>query len=142
MVSKSSLRSPLVRKTPAAVEDSSGTDAASGSCFLLMASVSIGCLVAFNRSEFCFQLVGLFSANLACSSYTPDNPTTLNTAQGDPVGFVRGLGFAVIDGVQRAPEVLMAIKQSVDEDRRPGRFLFTGSANLMTLPRVWTRRFV
>ena len=70
------------------------------------------------------------------SFLTFDNPTTLNAAQGDPVGFVRGLGFAVIDEVQRAPEVLLAIKQSVDEDRRPGRFLLTGSANLMTLPRV------
>lgn len=67
---------------------------------------------------------------------TLDDPTTLAAAQRDPVGFVRGLEFAVIDEVQRAPGVLLAIKQSVDEDRRPGRYLLTGSANLMTLPRV------
>ena len=68
-------------------------------------------------------MVGLFSANLACSSYTSDNLTTLNAAQGDPVGPVPGLGLAVIDNVQRAPEALQAIKQSVDEDRRgPGGF--------------------
>jgi len=67
---------------------------------------------------------------------TLDDPTTLAAARRDPVGFVRGLERAVIDEVQRAPEVLLAIKQSVDEDRRPGRFLLTGSANLMMLPRV------
>jgi len=67
---------------------------------------------------------------------TLDDSTTLAAAQRDPVGFVRGLDRAVIDEVQRAPDVLLAIKQSVDADRRPGRFLLTGSANLMTPPRV------
>ncbi|MBB4275591.1 putative AAA+ superfamily ATPase [Rhizobium mongolense] len=43
---------------------------------------------------------------------------------------------AIIDEVQRAPELLLAIKESVDTDQRPGGFLLTGSANLMTLPRV------
>jgi predicted AAA+ superfamily ATPase len=46
------------------------------------------------------------------------------------------LDRAVIDEIQRAPELLLAIKKSVDEDRRPGRFLLTGSANLMALPTV------
>ena len=41
-----------------------------------------------------------------------------------------------IDEVQRAPELLSAIKRSVDEDRRAGRFLLTGSANLLLLPKV------
>jgi predicted AAA+ superfamily ATPase len=67
---------------------------------------------------------------------TLDDATTLAAARDDPVGFVRGLDRAVIDEVQRAPELLLAIKRSVDADRRPGRFLLTGSANLMTLPRV------
>jgi predicted AAA+ superfamily ATPase len=67
---------------------------------------------------------------------TLDDQTTLDTARADPVGFVRGLDRAVIDEVQRAPELLLAIKRSVDTDKRPGRFLLTGSANLMTLPRV------
>ncbi|WFU90095.1 ATP-binding protein (plasmid) [Rhizobium sp. CC1099] len=68
--------------------------------------------------------------------YTLDNATTLGAAQQDPVGFVRGMDRAIIDEVQRAPELLLAIKESVDTDQRPGRFLLTGSANLMTLPRV------
>jgi predicted AAA+ superfamily ATPase len=67
---------------------------------------------------------------------TLDDDTTLDTAQRDPVGFVRGLDRAIIDEVQRAPRLLLAIKRSVDIDKRPGRFVLTGSANLMTLPQV------
>lgn len=67
---------------------------------------------------------------------TLDDDTTLDTAQRDPVGFVRGLDRAIIDEVQRAPRLLLAIKRSVDIDKRPGRFVLTGSANLMTLPQI------
>ena len=67
---------------------------------------------------------------------TLDDRTTLDAAQSDPVGFIRGLDRAIIDEVQRAPDLLLAIKKTVDEDHRPGRFLLTGSANVMTLPRV------
>ena len=65
-----------------------------------------------------------------------DDQTTLNAAENDPVGFIRGYDKLVIDEIQRAPELILAIKAAVDEDPRPGRFLLTGSANLMTLPRV------
>jgi predicted AAA+ superfamily ATPase len=57
-------------------------------------------------------------------------------AREDPVGMIRNLKRSVIDEIQRAPQLLLAIKKSVDEDRRPGRFLLTGSANLMSLPTV------
>src|SRR6266478_1132183 len=67
---------------------------------------------------------------------TFDDATTLKGARADPVGFIRRLDRAVIDEVQRVPEVLLSIKQSVDEDKRPGRFLLTGSANILTLPQV------
>ncbi|WP_254919227.1 ATP-binding protein [Oceanicola sp. 22II-s10i] len=67
---------------------------------------------------------------------TLDDPTALEAARADPQGFVRGLDNATIDEVQRAPDVLLAIKKSVDDDYRPGRFLLTGSANVMTLPKV------
>jgi hypothetical protein len=67
---------------------------------------------------------------------TLDDELTLLSAREDPVGLVRSLDRAVIDEVQRAPQLLLAIKKSVDEDRRPGRFLLTGSANLMALPTV------
>lgn len=67
---------------------------------------------------------------------TLDDESTLLAARRDPTGLIRDLDGAVIDEVQRAPELLLAIKKSVDEDRRPGRFLLTGSANLMALPTV------
>jgi predicted AAA+ superfamily ATPase len=67
---------------------------------------------------------------------TLDDELTLLSAREDPVGMIRNLDRAVIDEIQRAPELLLAIKKTVDEDRRPGRFLLTGSANLMALPTV------
>lgn len=67
---------------------------------------------------------------------TLDDRTVLDAAQSDPAGFIRGLDSAIIDEIQRVPELLLAIKKTVDEDYRPGRFLLTGSANVMTLPRV------
>lgn len=67
---------------------------------------------------------------------TLDDPATLEAAHSDPVGFVRRLERATIDEIQRAPDLLLAIKKSVDEGKRPGRFLLTGSANVLTLPRV------
>lgn len=67
---------------------------------------------------------------------TLDDQAVSSFAAADPLGFVRGLDYAVIDEVQRAPELLLAIKRAVDEDYRPGRFLLTGSANVMTLPKV------
>lgn len=70
------------------------------------------------------------------SYFTLDDETTLAAARSDPAGFVRGLDRAIIDEVQHAPDLLRAIKLAVDEDRRPGRFLLTGSANLLALPRA------
>ncbi|MFO1079568.1 MAG: ATP-binding protein [Reyranellaceae bacterium] len=67
---------------------------------------------------------------------TLDDLTVLEAARSDPAGFIRGQDRATIDEIQRAPDLLLAIKKTVDEDYRPGRFLLTGSANVMTLPRV------
>ena len=59
------------------------------------------------------------------------------TAVLDPSGFVAALPDATtIDEVQRFPALLPAIKRTVDRDRRPGRFLLTGSANLLLVPTV------
>ena len=62
---------------------------------------------------------------------TLDDPNTLAAALADPVGTIRRLDTAIIDEIQRAPALMLAIKQSVDADRRPGRFLVTGSANIV-----------
>ncbi len=67
---------------------------------------------------------------------TLDDELTLLSAKDDPVGMIRSLDRAIIDEIQRAPQLLLAIKKSVDENRRPGRFLLTGSANVMVLPAV------
>lgn len=61
----------------------------------------------------------------------------LAAAQSDPQGFLAGLGGPVIlDEVQRAPELFLSLKAAVDRDRSPGRFLLTGSANALLLPRL------
>ncbi|WP_245414200.1 ATP-binding protein [Nitratireductor sp. StC3] len=67
---------------------------------------------------------------------TLDDAGALSAARSDPVGFVRGIGRTVIDEVQRVPELMLAIKESVDRDYTPGRFLLTGSANLATVPMI------
>jgi predicted AAA+ superfamily ATPase len=68
---------------------------------------------------------------------TLDDPIVLAAARRDPVGFVEQFDASVIlDEVQRAPELFPPIKAAVDRDRRPGRFLLTGSANVLLLPSV------
>jgi len=66
-----------------------------------------------------------------------DDPNSYELARHDPKGFIGELPeYVTIDEVQRVPELAVAIKQSVDTNRKPGRFLLTGSANLLQLPRL------
>lgn len=65
-----------------------------------------------------------------------DDSTIQDAAREDPRGFLRQSYPIIIDEIQRVPELLLAIKENVDNDPTPGRFLITGSANIMTLPRV------
>lgn len=66
-----------------------------------------------------------------------DDPSSYQLAMADPKGFIGELPqYVTIDEVQRVPELTLAIKQSVDANREPGRFLLTGSANLLQLPRL------
>ncbi len=68
---------------------------------------------------------------------TLDSPTLLAAATKDPEGFINQFPQNItLDEVQRAPQLLLAIKRAVDENRRPGRFLLTGSANLLQLPHL------
>jgi uncharacterized protein len=62
-----------------------------------------------------------------------DLPQDRQSALEDPLGFVSFDGLMVIDEIQRAPELLLAIKARVDADPRPGRFLLTGSSRLLGL---------
>lgn len=69
--------------------------------------------------------------------YTFDDPAVLAAVQADPFGFVNALKGAVcLDEVQRVPSVFLAIKAAVDRERTPGRFLLTGSANVLLLPQI------
>lgn len=66
-----------------------------------------------------------------------DDPAALVAARADPAAFVGGFdGLTVIDEVQLEPALFRALKLEVDRDRRPGRFLLTGSANVFLLPRA------
>lgn len=68
---------------------------------------------------------------------TLDDVAVLNAAKSDASGFVNALqGTVTLDEVQRVPELFLAIKAAVDRDRRPGRFLLTGSADVLVLPGI------
>lgn len=69
---------------------------------------------------------------------TLDDPTLLAAARADPASFIASGDdtLLVIDEVQKAPGLFPAIKRSVDRDRRPGRFLLTGSADVLALPQA------
>jgi predicted AAA+ superfamily ATPase len=68
---------------------------------------------------------------------TLDDPIALALAKRDPQGFLEAYKPPIlIDEVQRAPELFLAIKRHVDRDRQPGRFLLTGSANVLALPKL------
>ena len=66
-----------------------------------------------------------------------DDLRTLDAVREDPVSFIEeGDEPLVIDEIQRVPELLLPIKAAIDSDRRPGRFILTGSAQVMLLPTV------
>jgi len=62
-----------------------------------------------------------------------DNAATRHAAAFDPASFVDEDALLVIDEIQRDPDLLLAIKETVDADPRPGRFLLTGSARVLGL---------
>lgn len=68
---------------------------------------------------------------------TFDDEGTLDAARSDPAGFLAGLeGPTILDEIQKVPELFPAMKAVVDRDRMPGRFLLTGSANVLMMPRL------
>lgn len=68
---------------------------------------------------------------------TFDDANNLAAAKADPAGFLNAYPEPLtLDEIQRVPELFLAIKASVDRNRVPGRFLLSGSANVLFLPRV------
>lgn len=81
-------------------------------------------------------LAGILSENAEIVSLTLDDEPTRAFAEDDPIGFLRSAGGKrlIIDEVQRCPRLILPLKAEVDRDRRPGRFILTGSANLLRVP--------
>jgi len=68
---------------------------------------------------------------------TFDDAGILSAAQNNPHDFISGYSDnLVIDEVQRVPEIFLAIKSFVDKKRKAGKFILTGSANVLLLPKV------
>ncbi|MFT3852608.1 MAG: ATP-binding protein [Ilumatobacteraceae bacterium] len=78
-------------------------------------------------------LVGQIGAEHDAAWRNLDRAATRQAAEFDPSSFVRDEQMLVIDEIQRVPELLLAIKEVVDGDARPGRFLLTGSARVLGL---------
>lgn len=69
--------------------------------------------------------------------YTLDDLKVKASVEADPEAFVSSLpSRALIDEIQRAPDLLLTLKAAIDRDRSPGRFVLTGSADLLNLPPV------
>jgi predicted AAA+ superfamily ATPase len=88
------------------------------------------------KSTLAEQLLGEASS---ASTANLDEAPLREAAMSDPEGFIAGLQRpAFIDEVQRGgPDLFLAIKRAVDEDKSPGQFLLTGSANVLRSRRVW-----
>jgi len=67
---------------------------------------------------------------------TLDDFDVLDAARRDPDVLVGGAGAVTLDEVQREPRLLRAVKRAIDRNRTPGRFLLTGSANLLLMRQV------
>ena len=80
---------------------------------------------------------GYFQEDRGYRYFSFDDPVTRDGAREDPTGFVADLPErAILDEVQRVPEIFEAIKISVDRRRIPGRFLLTGSTNVFLIPKL------
>ena len=68
---------------------------------------------------------------------TFDDISILSAAQNNPQDFISGYSNnLVIDEIQRVPEIFLAIKNFVDKNRKAGKFILTGSANVLLLPKI------
>ena len=78
-----------------------------------------------------------FGKSQGYAYFTFDDDISRSAARTDPVGFIANLPERVIlDEVQRAPELFTAVKAAVDRNRTPGRFILTGSSNVLLVPRL------
>ncbi len=79
----------------------------------------------------------LVSEDYPAQYVTLDDLSIRGAIENDPQGFLKSKTTPlIIDEIQLVPDLLPAIKYEVDINRTPGRFLLTGSANILTLPRI------
>ena len=80
-------------------------------------------------------LSAMIAKNMVSKSVTFDSEITLASAKENALEFVTQFpeGLLIIDEIQKCPELLTSIKLAVDADRTPGKFLLTGSANMLNL---------
>ncbi|MDH2425042.1 ATP-binding protein [Sphaerisporangium sp. TRM90804] len=78
-------------------------------------------------------LVRLLAKDRAAEWRNLDTAVVRQAALADPAGFVAFPGLMVVDEIQRVPDLLLAIKEQVDADPSPGRYLLTGSARVLGL---------
>jgi predicted AAA+ superfamily ATPase len=82
-------------------------------------------------------LVRTFLEPLGYTYYSFDTESTLNAASADPEGFVADLpDKVVLDEIQRVPALFRSLKHQIDQNRQPGRFVLSGSANILLLPQL------
>jgi len=86
------------------------------------------------KSTFCENIL---AKHVAAEYITLDDITTLAAAKNNPGSFLRGLSkIVIIDEVQRAPDLFIPLKSIVDKERENRRFILTGSANVLALPKI------
>lgn len=82
-------------------------------------------------------LARVVGQRLGYAYVTFDDDVARGTAQADPAGFVADLPErAILDEVQRVPALFTALKTAIDRKRVAGRFLLTGSANVLLVPKL------
>ncbi|MCF7800259.1 ATP-binding protein [Candidatus Babeliales bacterium] len=82
-------------------------------------------------------LAKVISAEKNYNYLTFDNLTTLVAAKNDPISFIsRSEKPIILDEIQRVPELFLPIKSDVDENRIPGRYFLTGSADPLLIPKL------
>src|SRR5680860_70942 len=80
-------------------------------------------------------LVKAFAAAHNYRYVTFDDNDQVQAALDDPIGYVDRLGtLVVLDEVQRVPHLFTTLKVAIDNDRTPGRYVMTGSANVLMVP--------
>ncbi len=80
-------------------------------------------------------LASILAQSHGGTNVTMDDPAAFNAAVEDPAGFIEAYSreLLVIDEVQRVPQLILPIKASIDRRRQPGRFILTGSSDLLRL---------